>query len=432
MRLDKISAKHICYSQYTALNQLLNKNIMNYKFKLFGFVLFFSFLSNSLLSQWIRDEAYGFKINVPASWSQSFYMDGTDKVYDFYSPDENAAIQLRAFDATSQFTVDLLVQVYEESMLSQGTVRQSLSNHVSKQGIPGKQGIYTFNYNGTPVSMGVFFAIQNNKGYVISAMIPTSMLERKTAQVKQVTESFTLLTNKPKTGGGSLSGLTGGAMISGFKIRNIQISDRLDYNNNAVNPKTTFNTQTSEIHAVLNFSGQTNTDLIVDWVYINWNRTITSDKYNFTTNGGTGVVSLTKPNNGWPAGSYKILFKMDGKVIDSKTFEIKDSSGGYNGLSGSATGAGLAGKYSLLSRSDGKDLVNFHYIFLRNDGGMDVKYQPKNSGDYIGGGQGTWKKSGNNLTLHFDDGTIHNYTINRDRLIRKGSDGIVFTFIKAD
>lgn len=391
-------------------------------------------LGSGLYAQWQQDNAYKFKINVPSNWSKDSYMDGTDKVWDFMSPDENAAVQVRAFQSNPQFTVDLFVTAYEDGYLPQGARRESLANHVSKQGIHGKQGIYTFDYNGINVSMGVFYAIKNNFGYVISAMIPTSMLQRKTAQVKQVTESFTVLGAKPKTGGSSLSGLGGGTMVSQFKITNIQLCSKLGSNNNAINPGSTFDAQTPEIHAVLSYTGQTSSDLTVSWIYTNWNRTITSDKYNFDSgNGGVGVVSLSKPNNGWPVGNYKVKFEMGGKLIDSKVFEVKEVSRGLGGLTGSTGNGGkLANKYRLESRSDGQNLVNYHYFFFRDDGYFDEKYQPKNSGNYVGGGQGTYSINGSTLTLSYDDGITQYLTIKGNQIIRTSSSGIIFTFSKAN
>ena len=388
-------------------------------------------VSSCVFGQWIVDKDYGFKINVPSGWSQNSSIDGTDRVYDFMSPDENAAVQLRAFEATDKFTVDLLVQVYEESMLPQGSTKESLTNHVSKQGIPGKQGVYTFDYNGTPIAMGVFFAIKNGMGYVISAIIPSNMLQDKSAQVKQVTESFTLLGNNTQMGISGLSGLTGGS--SKFKISKIQLCDRLDYNNNAVNPKNTFGSQTPEIHAVINFTGQTSKDLTVSWIYTNWNRTITSDKYNFTDNKGIGVVSLTKPNNGWPDGNYRVIFEMEGKELDTKTFEIKEATGGdygLSGLTGGTSGSGkIFGRYDLISRSDGQEGYSFLYYVFNNDGTMIEKHQPKGSDGYIGEHKGFWTVNGNILEIKFDWGT-YNYEIVGNTLKQTDNQGVVLTYKK--
>ncbi len=392
-------------------------------------------LGSGLYAQWQQDNEYKFKINVPTNWSKNSYMDGTDKVWDFMSPDENAAIQLRAFESAPKFTTDLLVTAYEEGMLPQDAVRQNLKDHVSKQGIRGKQGVYSFDYGGTNVSMGVFFTIQKNIGYVISAMIPTSMLQRKSGQVKQITESFTLL-GTTNNQGSSLSGLGGGAMVSQFKIKSIQLCSSLDGNNNAINPGTTFNAQTAEVHAVLTYSGQTSSDLTVSWIYTNWNRTITSDKYNFNSgNGGVGVVSLSKPNNGWPVGNYKVVFEMGGKLIDSKVFEVKEVSRGLGGLTGSTGNTGnsssISGKYDLISRSDGNDGYNFLYMVFNSDGTVIEKHQPKDSGGYIGEHKGTWSAKGKMLEIKFDWGT-YQYEINGNTLKNINKNGVVSIYKKAD
>ena len=185
-------------------------------------VIIISFLlvivSSNLFAQLQQDSKYGFKINIPADWSKSSSMDGTDKVYDYYSADQNAAIQLRVFEAGGAVTTDMLAQAYEQSYLPPGTQKQSLENHTSKNGIPGKQGSYILNYNETEVVMGNFYTVQNNIGYVLTVIIPSSMLEQKGPEVRQITQSFiidgfekTLVlkreTEKPKKG---LSGLLGG------------------------------------------------------------------------------------------------------------------------------------------------------------------------------------------------------------------------------
>lgn len=330
-----------------------------------GIITILVFLISNAFGQWQFDNEYDFKINVPTSWSKNSYIDGTDKVYDFYSPDENAAVQIRAFEAPQGLTMDLLVNVYEEQMLPAGTSREELKYHTSKSGIPGKQATYRLNYNGTMVAMGVFYAIQNGKGYVVSAIIPISMLQRKTAQVKSITQSFSLLSSNNGSGNQSLRGAT---MISSFKITNITLCSQLGHNNSPISPATTFNTQTPEIHAVINFTGMTKKDLVVSWVYINWNRTITEDAYNFTDNGGVGVVSLSKPNNGWPVGSYKIVFKLDGNLIDTKTFEIVDNNAG-SGLSGLS---GSTGSENYVTCSGGK--VNGTFKFSKS-GSYPIKNQ---------------------------------------------------------
>ncbi len=148
---------------------------------------------NCLQAKWLTDNQYKFKINVPENWSNSSYMDGTDKVYDFYSPDENAAIQLRTFEATAGVTLDILTQVYEQNMLPAGTQKLSFNDHTSANGIPGKQGVYQMQYKGNQVNLAAFYTIQNSKGYVLTAIIPSSMLAQKGEEVKRITRSFQIL-----------------------------------------------------------------------------------------------------------------------------------------------------------------------------------------------------------------------------------------------
>lgn len=160
--------------------------------KVFALSLIMVFVFTGSFAQWQVDNSYRFKINVPSNWSKKSYIDGTDKVYDFYSADENAAIQLRVFQADSRVTTGLLAQVYEQSNLPAGTNKQSLTNYTSVNGIPGKQGLYTLNYNGNLVNMAVFYTVQNNIGYVLSAMIPSNMIAQKGEEVKRITQSFSI------------------------------------------------------------------------------------------------------------------------------------------------------------------------------------------------------------------------------------------------
>lgn len=274
---------------------------------LFSLIMVFAMVfAKPLNAQMQQDAKYGFKINVPSNWSKNAYMDGTDKVYDFYSPDQNAAVQLRAFDATPEVTIDLLVQVYESSMLPAGTQKMSLVDHTSVNGIQGKQGLYSMVYNGIEVNMAAFYVVNNNKGYVLTAIIPSNMVEQKGQEVKSITQSFTLDAVKTSTPSQSLMGS-------------------------------------------LNTSGKVK---------------IKSGRYNFT------------------------------------------------------------------SRSDGKSLVNYHYILIEDDGGYVERYQPKNSGNYEGGNNGRWSINGNKLLLKHDNSTVVDEYIVQGDTFARTSDGVTFYFKK--
>ncbi len=288
---------------------------------------------SQLSAKWYIDRQFKCRINVPESWSSNSFMDGSDKVYDFYSPDQNIAVQLRAFDAGNQVTTDLLVQIYEEQMLPAGTKKSGLFDKVSKNGIPGKQGIYTSKYNGIDVAMSAFYAVQNNYGYVLLVIVPTNMMQQKTPEIQKVTQTF---------------------MVDGFSAPAAQ----------AHSPK----------------------------------------QIKPSASRGQGLAGLS-------------------------------------GLAGSATGntnasssseGDVVGTYEFHSRSDGKVLVNYHYLYIRKDGTYTEKYQPKNSGTYVSEKDGRWSKSGNQLTLTHSGGITDRYQIERNGQIlkRTSSKGTVFTFGK--
>ena len=95
------------------------------------------FISTIAMNQNIIDTEWKFKLNIPASWSQNAYMDGADKVYDFYSADQNAAASIRIFEINAQVTYEILIPLYEQNMFSAAN-RIELKDLTSKNGIPAK------------------------------------------------------------------------------------------------------------------------------------------------------------------------------------------------------------------------------------------------------------------------------------------------------
>lgn len=284
-------------------------------------------INSSLFAQWQHDSKYGFKINIPADWSKKSYLDGTDQVYDYMSADENLAVQLRAFNAGEGFTTALLAQVYEESMLPAGTKKLSLSDYTTANGIPSKKGVYLIDYNGTEVGLSALYIVQNNFGYVLTALIPSSMVQQKGPELKQVIKSFSItgFHANARKNSSQPSGLSQRSSSNTFKIIDIQLSDRVDANNHAINPTHRFNTKTAEVFAVVDYRGEAKNDLIVSWIYDDWNRTISREAYVFNNkNGGLGVVSLTKPTNDWPTGNYTVKFEMGNKVIRELGFTVTE------------------------------------------------------------------------------------------------------------
>ncbi len=136
------------------------------------------------------DKKYKFSISVPSTWKVNIYKDGTDKVYDFMSSDENVFVQVRSFKAVQGLSLDLLTQVFEKSYLPDGKQKQGLKSITSSNGIPGKYGSYLALYKGQEVGITVFYVIQNGQGYTVMAIVPTSMFRQKQTEISGILKSF--------------------------------------------------------------------------------------------------------------------------------------------------------------------------------------------------------------------------------------------------
>lgn len=158
-----------------------------------SFLLFIILLINTTnsYSQWQNDYKYKFKINIPSDWTIKSHIDGSDKIYDYSSADQNVAIQLRVFEAGEGVTNDLLIQIYEQNILSPAGVNKiSLVDHTSVNGIPGKQGTYSLIQDGTEISLGTFYTVQNNIAYVLTVIIPNIVIDQKGPEIREITQSF--------------------------------------------------------------------------------------------------------------------------------------------------------------------------------------------------------------------------------------------------
>ncbi|MCF8234421.1 MAG: hypothetical protein K9G67_03835 [Bacteroidales bacterium] len=159
------------------------------------FLLIALAMAGQLEAKWYVDNEFRFKIDVPSNWSSNMYMEGTDKVYDFTSPDENVAIQLRAFVAEKGLTADLITDVFDEAIVAQGASRLKLLDE-QLNGIQGKMGVYRNTYDNKEVALVTFAAVENGIGYLFLVVIPTEVFDRKLNETDAILNTFTLL-NEP-------------------------------------------------------------------------------------------------------------------------------------------------------------------------------------------------------------------------------------------
>ncbi|MDZ7777240.1 MAG: hypothetical protein U5L09_17310 [Bacteroidales bacterium] len=144
------------------------------------------------VAKWYTNYQYNFKIDVPASWSFNQFVEGTDHVYDFLSPDEQVAIQIRAFKSEPGFTDDLIMGVVEEGILSQGATKLTASDD-QVNGYHGKLAAYKNTYNGMEVGIVIFTTLQQDAGYAFIVVVPSDVFQQKTAETDAILNTFTLL-----------------------------------------------------------------------------------------------------------------------------------------------------------------------------------------------------------------------------------------------
>lgn len=411
------------------------------------------FIVNVSFAQWQTDRVYGFKINLPSSWSKSSYMDGTDKVYDYYSPDENAAIQLRVFHAAG-VTTDVLVQVYEENMLPAGSQKESLRNHISKNGIPGKQGIYILDYNGAQVGMAAFYTVQNNKAYVLTAIIPTSMMQQKSDEVKQITQSFTIdgfspvaTTTKvltPNSGNQNRSGVRSSSNTSAGRTHSgnsftIMSHEAYDFKNREVK---SLAASTGGGFAVYS-TGSRNPEIGGKFIITNYNNlaSVTSWDRNTLSNtdrSGRKNVPLNRVcifqlrDGSFAKFMFTNIERRINNVIKLTCIveypaSTSASTGNQNNQSSGLNS--LSGHYKLISRSDGQDIWYERDIVFNGDGSHTFTMKGRNDPPQTN--KGTWKLNGDNLTIKRNGQYPHTKTYKvQGNFLYQTVDGMIFTFKK--
>ena len=103
----------------------------------------------------------------------------------------------------------------------------------------------------------------------------------------------------------------------------------VDANNKPVDPTTVFSTEIPEIFCSAKLSNAPDdTEINSSWIYVKGELADLTDyeigNYTLTT-GGTQYIqfSLTKPDNGWPRGNYKLVLSIDGKEVETLEFTVE-------------------------------------------------------------------------------------------------------------
>lgn len=410
-----------------------------------------------LFAQVQQDSEFNFSINIPENWTKNIYHEGTDKVFEYTSPDNNAIIQLRAFNAEDNFTTSLLAQVYEQSMLPKEYKTLQFSDYTSTTGIPGQMGVYEINYNGNDVTIAVFYAIQNKIGYVLSLIVPSD-LPQKIEEAKAIARTFRIGSlNTTATSGNTASKVNDSNLGSFVTLSLDDIGIELDI------PRSFQKTESSQGQSIWSDNSD-NVKLVIQTIYKNGENSPASIAYDIQgqVQNANGIV---KKNSSTKIKGFEIkllTYEVNGNLFTYFYTDVKDYiiAVGYvsstdfeqtnenyfkktllsinntnqtQQTSQSSFDNDFAGTYNFTGRSDGKDLLDYWYITLNTNGTYSEKHQLKNNG-YVSENQGTWISNGNNVTTiiptNYGDGIRSTYTLNGNLLTKTSESGVVFTFQK--
>ena len=315
------------------------------------FSFLFLMFSMALSAQWITDNEYAFKINVPGNWTQESKFDGTDKVYDFLDPTQNVFIEVRAFKVDNGASPDMLAQAFEGQFLS--TAQRVAFEPYTLNNTAGKFAGYTMTIDGLNVGVGTFYAVKNGIGYIMWSMIETRLYNQYSATGDAVMNTFTVI-NKSSAAAKPI------VIKAPFKLTNMKLGNALtaDYNILPQNEATSFESSISEIFVIWDWEAKAaGKAMTIKWYKDGQEMSSASQTYTLPNQPqGYGWASLKKPASGFVAGSYYVQIDFLGKKQRRIDFKINKSTSNQNsGFVISPPGGNSKGNNN--SSSNGKGLT---------------------------------------------------------------------------
>lgn len=349
-------------------NRIVLTLILNFKCKTMRkatiFILLI-FISNLLLSQWVVDNDFGFKINVPSDWTRETKTEGTDKIYDFVHPSNNLFLEVRAFKADGAITSDAIAQVFESQYLPNAN-RVAFENYTLNN-TPGKFAGYTMNVDGLEVGIGTFYAVKNGFGYVLWTMIETRLYNQYSGLGDEVLNTFTSFI--------SSSAAKRVVIPPSFKITNMKLGKSLTSNYDILpqNEVKLFQSDQEKIFVIWDWEGKAEgKNMTVKWYYHGQEVQGASKSYTLPADAqGYGYANMIKPSGGFKAGKYYVQIDFQGQKQRRIDFEVKKaaSSAGAGFViappvnKGNSSSSGNSGKH--LNPNDASSNSSSHFRLHR-------------------------------------------------------------------
>lgn len=188
--------------------------------------------------------------------------------------------------------------------------------------------------------------------------------------------------------------LTGGFefSFSTANISNITMAKEIDNQNRPVETASEFNSTAPRIYITMKLSNAPqDTQVKSEWYYVENNAEI--DSYSLTTDGTRNIsFKLTRFENEFPAGNYRVDILLDGEKVNSKEFDIKET---YPQIIDTALAKGITDNY---------EPINETYVFNTDE---TVYFTGKISNPVKGTELSTeWYDEEGNLIFSFNDNPL--------------------------
>ena len=323
---------------------------------------------------WIEDREMNFKIAVPVNYQANQFMDGSDKIHAFVSPDQNVAIQIRSFKANANLTVEVLKKAFLENYLKGAQLLVDQVHTIN--GINGQLAGYKWKYNNINVVAGVFYSLQNGMCHVIMTIIPENLFAARNAESDAITNTFAFINNP--SGGANSGGLGGLGQIgkpqdnpqevnqnqntgnqrnqsqstgsqtnqSQPSMANVQVTDvaigtDIDANYRITSPQTILSSSVGRINLAFGYTGNAKgARFLIKWYSVTQN-TLVKDFVFVSPDASTGrgQAYIENPGKPWPVGKYRAEIRLNDKLLNEISFSIAQDNASKPLNSNVATGS---------------------------------------------------------------------------------------------
>jgi hypothetical protein len=280
-----------------------------------SFGLFLALVLNSIAvkAQWVVDQDYAFKINVPAGWTKEKKQDGSDRIHDFMDPSQNIFVEVRSFKAADGITVDNMANVFENTVFPGAERLAYEAYHLNN--VSGKFAGYKTEINGLEVGIGAFYTVNNDFAYILWSLIPINVYNQYSALSDQVMNTFQVIPKQIKA--------RPIASKPTFQLSSFRLSDKITEDYEIYDEKYRYPVNTKQIWLVYRWKGNCpGAKINVNWYYQGeWIEGPSADFIMPDYPNGFGFANI-KMNSAFKVGKYSVEVLKDNQLLKSADFEV--------------------------------------------------------------------------------------------------------------